>query len=296
MKKALFYLIILSTFIIGCQNSKAPQVINEGLQFCESVRTYKGGLLIANFGGSALNPLNTDGLGYITYWKNGKMSTLIHSDGYLSAPKGMAIKNHRLFIADVNKVVVYYLANLTKAPEVIPFPASETFVNDIVFSGNTMLVSVTNTGNIYSLDISNFDEINGSDLMWYSKVPGANGLLLVDSMLYIASYPTDGETKVENVIYSISNLLAPDPKPITARIGQYDGLAISKNKKKLYFTSWESGKVGFINLEDDSIHFLSIPEVLRGPAEIDILNDMLCVPDLVNSCVWLLPINRETKE
>ncbi|MGL4363901.1 MAG: hypothetical protein ACRCSB_01695 [Bacteroidales bacterium] len=286
MKVNLFLMIVVVITITNCHQSKSPEAIRANLKFCESVRVYNGGLLISNFGGSELNPLNSEGKGYINYWKNGEMQTFIHADGNLSAPKGMAISNNRLFIADVNKVVVYYLNDLTNAPEVILFPEGESFVNDIVIAGNTMLVSVTNTGNIYSLEIKDFNIIIENELTWYCKVPGANGLLLVDNILYIASYPADGTTKAENVIYSIANLSAPEPKPITARIGQYDGLAISKNKKTLYFTNWVNGEIGALTLADGKITIFSTPEVLGGPAEIDILDNVLYVPDLVNSTVW----------
>ena len=56
-------------------NGKNVEVVNEGIRFCESTYPYDGGILIANFGTEQLNPLNTDGKGYILYYKD---LSLIH--------------------------------------------------------------------------------------------------------------------------------------------------------------------------------------------------------------------------
>ena len=49
--------------------SQAPVVVQEGVRFCESTYPYDGGLLIANFGTEQLNPLNTEGKGYILHYR-----------------------------------------------------------------------------------------------------------------------------------------------------------------------------------------------------------------------------------
>lgn len=51
-------------------------------------------------------------------------------------------------------MVVYNLDTLSHAPQVVPFPEGELFVNDMALAGDTLYVTVTNTGNIYSLDVS----------------------------------------------------------------------------------------------------------------------------------------------
>ena len=57
--------LLLSLLAVGCSRDK---VLTEGLRYCESVLAYDGGLLIANFGSDELNPLNSEGKGYILYY------------------------------------------------------------------------------------------------------------------------------------------------------------------------------------------------------------------------------------
>lgn len=56
-------------------------------------------------------------------------------------------------------------------------PEGNLFVNDIVISGSSAYVSVTNTGKIFKLDLSTPDALNASMLSEYASVPGANGLV-----------------------------------------------------------------------------------------------------------------------
>lgn len=47
---------------------------------------------------------------------------LIPSDGNLSAPKGMLVKDSCLLIADVGKLAVYDLRDTAAAPQIVRFP------------------------------------------------------------------------------------------------------------------------------------------------------------------------------
>ena len=106
-------------------------VVNDGLRFCESTLPYNNGILVANFGTAELNPLNNEGKGYIMYYKDGKTETFIPTDGNLSAPKGMLAQGDRLFVCDVNKIVVYNTVNKASKPVVITLPEGHLFVNDL---------------------------------------------------------------------------------------------------------------------------------------------------------------------
>lgn len=131
-------------------------VIDKGIRYCESTYPYDGGLLIANFGTEQLNPLNTEGKGYIVLHKDGKNEVLIPADGHLSAPKGMLVRDGYLYVCDVNKVMVYNLADKAAEPRTIALPEGNLFANDLVSEGDYLYVSVTNT-----------DRISG----WTSAVP-----------------------------------------------------------------------------------------------------------------------------
>ena len=151
-RRNLLAVAILSVITMSsCQGKKSnvaakaeePTIITDSIRFCESTYPYDGGILIANFGTEQLNPLNTEGKGYIVFAKDGKNNILIPADGNLSAPKGMFIKNNYLFICDVNKIVVYNLNKKEETPQTIRFPEDDLFINDLAASGNYLYASVT---------------------------------------------------------------------------------------------------------------------------------------------------------
>lgn len=157
-------------------NLKVSEIIRQDLRFCESTYPYDGGILVANFGSGQLDPLNAEGKGYINWYKNGKVSTLIPADGSLSAPKGMLVKDGYLYVCDVNRIVVFSLKERTGRPRTISLPEGNLFVNDLVEWNGSLYASVTNTDRIFRLDIS--DPMNPGTPQEWATVPGPNGLLL----------------------------------------------------------------------------------------------------------------------
>lgn len=302
MKKSLLMItsVVFTTVFASCgtkpkqtaneQQQPAPTIISEHLRFCESTYPYQGGILIANFGTEQLNPLNTEGKGYIVSYKEGKTNVLIPADGNLSAPKGMYLKNDYLFICDVNKVVVYRLSALSEKPQVIAFPEGDLFVNDLAAAGNTLYASVTNTGKIYTLDITRPEAV-GAPVVW-TEVPGPNGLLIDNGTMYVASYPADGKTTDANVIYQISDLAQPAPQKFINTPGQYDGIALSADKKTMYITNWVPAGVSAIDMATKAITPLNIDleQPFIGAADITVTEELMYIPDLPNSRVIVYPL------
>ena len=254
--------------------SQSVKIENEGIRFCESTYPYNNGILVANFGTEALNPLNTEGKGYILFVKDGKSEVVVPADGNLSAPKGMFLRDGYLYVCDVNKVVVY---NIGKK--------GNLFVNDLVADKNYLYASVTNTDKIFRIDISN-PAAPGKPQEW-ATVAGPNGLLMIDGEMYVASYPADGVTKDVNVVYRIKNLSNPSSEKFIEVSGQYDGVALSKDRKSIYLTNWTPAQISRLNLSDKSLVPLKInlQEPLIGPADITVANGKIYIPDLPNSRV-----------
>lgn len=265
----------------------APEVtiFADGLRFCESTYPYNGGLLVANFGSTQLDPLNSEGKGYIVFYKDGTSEVLIPADGNLSGARGMYVRGSHLFICDVNKIVVYNLAAKEEAPQVIVLPEGEAFVNDLAADGNTLYASVTNTGHIFRLDISDPAHI-GTPELWLS-IPGPNGLVIRDGAMYVATYSPDGEAKSDNVIYRIGDLSNPEAEPFVSVPGQYDGIAFSGDGKWLYVTNWTPAGISRINMQTREITpvALSLEQPLVGPADMTVADGKIYIPDLPNSRV-----------
>ncbi len=256
-----------------------PLIVKSGLKFCEGTVPYKGSILVSNFGGDKLASLNKNGKGYVVKLNGDVVEDFIVPDGYLNAPKGMAIKDNYLLIADVARIVIYNLHDLTKTPQVVCFPNDAMYVNDIAVLGQWAYVSVTDLGKVYRLDLSNMENLISAKPQEWMDVVGANGLLFDGRKLYIASYPVSGTADSDNVIYCITDVNNPKLEKLITQKGQYDGLALHKGK--LYFTNWDGGKVGYVNLKSKEIDYMTIDGVHPlGAADICILRDSLYIPIL----------------
>lgn len=285
IKRFLTLMCLFSALMVSAQTGL--KIVNEGLRFCESTYPYDDGILIANFGTEQLNPLNNEGKGYIVHYKDGKSNVIIPTDGNLSAPKGMFVRDSHLYVCDVNKVVVYNLKDIKKRPVVVAFPEGNLFVNDLVAEGNWLYASVTNTGKIFRIDISRPDA-PGKPEEW-AEVAGPNGLLMHNGKMYVASYPADGVTKDENVVYCIADLQHPVPQRVTEISGQYDGIALAADGN-IYITNWTPAQLARLNLADGTIAPLkiSLAETLVGPADITVSDGKIYIPDLPNSRVIII--------
>lgn len=275
-------------FISGCASTPKPTsvtIFSEGLRYCESTYPYDGGILIANFGSSELDPLNTEGKGYIVRYKEGASEVLIPADGNLSGPRGMYLRDGHLFICDVNKIVAYDLENRDAAPQVIALPEGEAFVNDLAADGNTLYASVTNTGHIFRLDIT--DPARAGEPELWLEIAGPNGLVIRDGAMYVACYSPDGTAKSEHVIYRIGDLQNPVAEPFVTIPGQYDGIAFSTDGKWLYVTNWAPAGLSRINVETRAIEpvDLALEQPFIGPADMTVADGRIYVPDLPNSRV-----------
>ena len=271
--------------MVACVREK--DVLTRNLQICNSVCPYQDGLLISNWGTDSIDPLNSEGKGYIAFHKEGVTSILIPADGTLSAPKGMAVKDDYLFVADVNKVVVYNLNETSDQPQVISFPEGNDFVSDVAIVGNVLLAAVTNTSSIYALDISNLAHIDVGSLAVYAVVPGATSLCVSDYHLFIGSSTTYGEPTEFNVIYMIDDLSNPVAQPMTHRIGQYQDLALTPDGESLYFIDKNSDKLGRLEFATGVVDFIAVPMKWQSPSSLVWWNDQFVIADRLMSTIWL---------
>lgn len=283
--KALLSMIFagISVFTISAQS--VTKEVTDGIRYCESTYPYEGGMLIANFGAEQLNPLNSEGKGYIVWHKDGKNQVLIAADGHLSAPKGMWVHEGFLYVCDVNKVMVYNLKDKSAEPYTIQLPEGHLFANDVVVDGNYLYISVTNTDTIFRVDITRPSE-PGTPEVWLS-VPGPNGLLLYKGALYVASYPADGNTTDRNVVYRVADMKNPLPEKWVETPGQYDGLALASDGKAIYLTNWAPAQICRVDLATREMKALDVDlaQPLVGPADISVMDGCIYIPDLPNSRV-----------
>lgn len=286
------YFIALLVFCVPIFGVAQTLEFDEGLRFDEGTTVYKNMVLVTNFGSSQFDPLNDEHKGYIMAVSAGAIKEFIAPDGNLSAPKGMTVLDGHLFVADVSRVVVYNLRKEDEKPRTIMLPEGEVFVNDVASVAGIVLVTVTNTGNIYGIDASDIDNLAAPQLM--GNVPGANGIAVHGGQIYVASYNASGVPGGENIIYAADIIDgAPQLRPLIDGLapGQYDGIAISEDGETLYFSAWGSetggGAVYSYNLIDGgAAKKLDLGVELTGPADILVKDGHLFVPDLPSSKLY----------
>lgn len=293
MKKSLL-LFSLASLMVSCggntsREESKTRILHGDMPLCESVLVHDGKIIVTCFGDPDLELLNTEGKGYVLRFTDTVAKVLIPADGTLSAPKGTIVRANSLFIADVNKIVVYNLKDLSEAPQLIVFPAGELMVNDFAIRENMLYTTVTNTGDIFSLDITDPARIDPATLQFYTNITGCNGIRIRGNTMYVASYPFDLVTTEENVIYVIDDMEHPSIAKLIERPGLYDGLALSPDGSKLYFSEWgeTTGNVGYVDLKSAEVKLLDLGVELAGPARIWLDGGKLYIPDMPLSRIMI---------
>lgn len=282
--------IIFSLIAISCGYADDMTILTENIRYSESVLPYDGGLLISNFGSDNRAPREDENKGYVLFYKDGQMTTIIPPDGILHLPTGMAVKDNYIFIGNFDELTIYNMADIKTSPRSIKFNDGEIPVNGLAVHDEYLYISVTSSGKIYKLNISNPQEL-GQPEVWLENVPGPNGLTIGENTMYIASIPTDYHTvKDENVIYKVPDINQPVLEKFIDKPGLYDGAALSPDDKTLYVSDWNTESIIAINTETKESRTV-YQEKGTGLADIAVGNGMLYVPDLLNSRVLVIPIN-----
>ena len=277
MKKILS-LIALLIFFNTAQAQPLVSVIREDVCFSESVLPHDGGLFISNFGSEQMTPRADEFEGYIIFRKDGVNKKIV--DG-LHKPTAMKVKDNFLFVCDETVLKVFDLKNLKAAPQVVTFAENDKVVNALALDGDTLYISITNSGRIYSLDVSNPKRL-GNPKLWL-ELGGVNGMTIGGGEMFIATIPADYRTVTEeDVIYRVRNLKKPVAEKFFDVPGLYDGVALSDDRKTLYVSDWLSASVIAVDVATKKVRVV-YEEAGIGPADIAQAGGMLFIPDLVNS-------------
>ena len=296
MKRILFFCILATIFALGTFLPLATahplvSVIRDGIRFSESVYPYDGGLFISNFGSETMSPLHDENAGYILYRKDGITKTIIPANGSLHKPTAMAVKDGHLFICDETRLVVHRLDGMAEPPQIVTFPAEDQVVNALALDGDTLYISLTNPGSIYSLDVSHPANVGSIKPQKWLDIHGANGMAVGDGVMYIATIPTDYSTiSVDDVIYCVRDMKHLKAEKFCGEPGLYDGVALSDDNKTLYISEWKTGTVTAVDVQTKRTHILYEEQGI-GPADIAQAGGILFIPDLPNSRV--IEINVE---
>lgn len=261
--------LVLAASLTACGGSDEPTKLWEasGFQNPESALPDAAGgvIYVSNVAGS---PVDKDGNGYISKLSlDGKVTTEKWVTG-LDAPKGLALAGGKLYVADIDQLVVIDTATGTITAR---HPAAGSkFMNDTVAdSEGRIYVSDTGGNAIWRLENGTFEKwVESPDLK------GANGLLIEGDKLVVAGWGIDMQpdfsTKTPGNLLTVS--LAD--KTIAdlgngTPVGNLDGLE-AFDADSFIVTDWMAGKVFQISRSGDAKLLLSLGQ---GNADLNFNRD-----------------------
>ena len=238
-------------------------------------------LYISNINGA---PTELNGKGYISRISPDGTGLQQHWLEGLDAPKGLAIKGDRLYIADMQTL---HVASLSKGSIEQSYKLEQAvMLNDITVSDEgSVYVSDLLGGGVYRLQDNQLQEWLSPEIM-----PHPNGLLWQNQQLLIASWGTglnnDFSTDVPGSLYRIDpqtrqfSLLAE-----SYQLGNLDGL-ISRGDD-YYISDWISGDLYQVGDNQRKRVLKATP----GLADIGTANGVIYAPMMLDNqlVAWQLP-------
>jgi len=267
MKLRIFSLLVLSFLVLNSfSQTLTPQwTTSDGLKTPESVLydSQTNSIYVSNINGQASEK---DGNGFISILGiDGKVKTLNWISG-LNAPKGLAIYNGNLYVADIDELVIINMkeAKITKRIK----QEKAIFLNDVTAAEDgTIFVSDTRDNKVYIL-------ANDQLTVWLEDklIVSPNGLWAEKGKLYIGTgqiLQADIKTK--------------ELKALVDNCGGIDGLEKLKDGNYIY-SNWKG--VIFITKGSESIKLLDTVDK-KNTADIDFIpgKNLVIVPTFLANSV-----------
>lgn len=217
------------------------------------------------------NPRQKDGNGFISRLSTSGEILDLEWVADMSSPKGLGIYDGRLYVSDVDEVIV------------IDIDKGE-IEKRIALEGAKMIndISIDTEGNVYVSDSDNnsiFLISNGVVSNWLSEGLNApNGLLLDGDRLLVASMGSEDFASV--------NLETKAIKVLTEAIGKGDGIAKVGIPGHFLVTDW-FGQVFMVYPDGSKVTLLDTREQEIGSADIDYIpeKNLLLIPTFANHYV-----------
>lgn len=238
-------------------------------------------LFVSNVNG---NPNDADGNGFIsTLSTDGKIIEAKWLAG-LNAPKGLALSNGMLYVADINELVVIDIKHKKIVKRYLAQEAK--FLNDVAADADgNIYVSDMMTDTLYRLANDSFD-------VWLQDegLEAPNGLLVENGNMIVGSWGhmTDGfATEVAGHLKSVDI----KNRKITSLgdqtpAGNLDGVEPDGNGNYLV-TDWLNGKLLHINRAG---HSHTLIDLGQGSADHTIVGDLVIIPMMLSNQVLAFQI------
>lgn len=275
----------------------------EGFSSPESVIGIDTILFVSNVG-EELQPLLKDGDGFISkLGKSGKILERKFITG-LDAPKGMAIWDSVLYVADIDKIRVYHIQT---GDSLDLFDFSEfgvKFLNDLC-QGDSGFVyaSATLQNKLYHVDVwrrSKLNPISPQSVPKSAAVRGINGLYYdaPSRDLYAVGF---GDQDSTNGTISVTPLgpRAVPPRRWKSHSGKLDGIAVIDGR--VYFTDWNGFEKGeslyMLDLGTAEVEALPLGSI-GGPADFwyDFSENRFWIPAMTEGKLYVFEMKKLSNE
>jgi sugar lactone lactonase YvrE len=280
---------VFSTSIVHASTTLTPAwKTTTELQAPESVIYHPGSdaLYVSNVNGA---PDAADGNGFISQLSDeGEIEDLYWLDG-LDAPKGLAIKDDLLYVADIDELVVIDINSKTITER---YPAQQArFLNDVTIDQQgRVYVSDMMTNQIYRL-------ADGEFSLWMddSQLEAPNGLLVEGDKLIVGSWGmmTDGfATEVPGHLKIIDiETRAIQSLGDGTPVGNLDGVE-ADGKGNYLVTDWMNGRLMLINPNGRSETLI---EFEQGSADHTVMpeKNLVIVPMMMQNQVQAFRISHQ---
>ncbi len=196
----------------------------------------------------------------------------------LNQPKGMAILDGRLYVADNTRLLSFSLSDAT-GEGVFHIPGAKQ-LNDVASWRGNVYVTDTATGKIHRVDIS-----GGAAHETVATVEGVNGVTVRDGVMYAVSW-------TNHEIFEIALDGAHEPKPfgVASHFTNLDGIEVLADGS-FVVSDFMGHKISVVSPDRDTVK--TIYE-LNTPADIgiDFARNRLYVPQLESDTVVVLSLER----
>ncbi|WP_051347105.1 SMP-30/gluconolactonase/LRE family protein [Thiomicrorhabdus chilensis] len=282
-------LLALTSFSAWADTAESILIKDAGFATPESMEYYadEDVYLVANINGS---PFAKDDNGFISkVTPDGQVSELKWLDGEseetaLNAPKGMAILNHRLYIADIDRIRVFSLPDGQQLTD-IPV-AGSTFMNGLSVAGENSLYA-TDSGMAPGFKPS------GTDALYRIATDGQVQQLRSGSLGHPNGVIADGENIImvtlgSGQVYFLDEQGGTQAL-MTLPYNRLDGL-LKLDDGRIITSSWAAKSIFAIN-GDYTID--TITDGLESPADLgyDSKRNRLLIPLFLKNEILIHPLN-----
>ena len=240
--------------------------------------------------GSRLTPTEKDKDGYLGVIPHGSTEPKKITDvDTLDAPKGLLYQDGFLYCTDVD--MVFKINAKTGAIEgyVDLSPSRMKFLNDLAFINGRLMVSSTDTNQIFYVDTNTSSY---GELVTKQPIYKPNGLAWDPErkVIYLCEYATDEKGKPSGRLLSI-NPVSREVTELSKERGQYDGLVYRDNA--LYYSDWSKDKKPEAVRRLDLKTGRSAPVAtgpVEGAADFILYDSMMVVPGMTEKKIHIMPI------